>query len=380
MKNKYYYSHGFTIRVLPNPDNTYGTTSGSGKYNYGSSVQIGAYPKSGYAFMQWSEGESSANPRTITVTKNAVYNALFYKIPNGELRIVDNSLNLYTYSEYASLSSPPAAIGVAINDVNDWIVYYKENIGIYDDKYGSILGYKLSSDSGLPSTVFTPSTPSDLLYPHSGLSQSNVFKEYAGSGYAAYEASLLTDGGLTWYIPNIYELSQILGRAYVNNMGANECFNSYFTLAKCPTITTAANTQEHAYWTCDVGIGGGATKGEILPFRIYFFGTNNKFVYYSSGNYCFPKNYNYVRPVARIPQIQVTTSYNANGADSGIIPSSTTVYKGDLETIATNSGDLSKSGSTFNGWNTAANGGGTHFNVGTTFHNHTDLTLYAEWV
>ena len=377
MIKKFYYPKDFLIQTLPNPNSTYGSALGGGRYKSGASVQISATPNTGYAFLQWREGETTTNPRTITVLGNATYNALFYKLLNGVLRIVDSSLNLYTYSEYANLQSPPAAIGVAINDGEDWIVYYKQYIGVSGE---GITGYKLASDKGsLPKDgTFVPLLSSELLYTHSGLSASLVYKNYAKSGYAAYYADALTDGGLTWYIPNLYELTQIFGKAFDTSEGAHDSFNSHFILSNGDQIQLNSDSGGHAHWTSDIGFGNSATQGDILPYRVYLRG-NSSFQYASSGNHTYPGNHNYVRPVARFSADEVNITYNDNGADSGSAPSNSTIYKGDLATIATNSGNLSKTGYTFNGWNTAADGSGTHYNVGIALHLHADLILYVEW-
>lgn len=55
---------------------TGGTVTGSGTYEYGTSVTIKATPSSGYRFVKWSDGNTSA-ARTITVTGNATYTAEF---------------------------------------------------------------------------------------------------------------------------------------------------------------------------------------------------------------------------------------------------------------------------------------------------------------
>lgn len=53
-----------------------GTTTGSGSFPYGSEIQIEAIPYSGYEFQRWIGG-STDNPRTVTVTGNKNYYALF---------------------------------------------------------------------------------------------------------------------------------------------------------------------------------------------------------------------------------------------------------------------------------------------------------------
>ncbi|MBO7652750.1 MAG: C10 family peptidase [Bacteroidales bacterium] len=69
----------YTITVL-SANETMGSATGGGIYNYGSQVTISATANSGYRFSQWQDG-STANPRTITVTENANYIATFEAIP-----------------------------------------------------------------------------------------------------------------------------------------------------------------------------------------------------------------------------------------------------------------------------------------------------------
>ncbi len=72
-------------------------------------------------------------------------------------------------------------------------------------------------------------------------------------------------------------------------------------------------------------------------------------------------------------------NYDANGATSGMVPApQTKTYDIDL-ILATNSGSLAKAGSTFAGWNTAANGSGTGYAIGATYTANTATTLYAVW-
>lgn len=72
-------------------------------------------------------------------------------------------------------------------------------------------------------------------------------------------------------------------------------------------------------------------------------------------------------------------SYDSNGATDGTAPSETVVIQGNEGTISDNTNSLVKTGYTFNGWNTQANGTGDHYNVGHTFALSENLVLYAEW-
>jgi uncharacterized repeat protein (TIGR02543 family) len=74
-------------------------------------------------------------------------------------------------------------------------------------------------------------------------------------------------------------------------------------------------------------------------------------------------------------------SYDGNGQNSGNVPTDGKQYKqGDLVTVLGNTGNLQKTGYTFAGWNTAANGTGTSFAPGANFAMPgNNVTLYAQW-
>ncbi|HAT11222.1 MAG TPA: hypothetical protein DCS97_11670 [Planctomycetes bacterium] len=74
-----------------------------------------------------------------------------------------------------------------------------------------------------------------------------------------------------------------------------------------------------------------------------------------------------------------TVSYNANAATSGTAPASQTKTQDMSLTLATNSGGLAKTGYSFAGWNTAADGSGTSYAVGASYTANVSLALYAAW-
>jgi uncharacterized repeat protein (TIGR02543 family) len=74
-----------------------------------------------------------------------------------------------------------------------------------------------------------------------------------------------------------------------------------------------------------------------------------------------------------------TITYNANGADSGSVPSDQTKIQGIDLTLASNTESLSRTGYTFVGWNTLANGSGTSYSEGASYTADADLTFYANW-
>ncbi|MEW5816362.1 MAG: InlB B-repeat-containing protein, partial [Spirochaetota bacterium] len=76
-----------------------------------------------------------------------------------------------------------------------------------------------------------------------------------------------------------------------------------------------------------------------------------------------------------------TVTYNGNGHTSGTVPTDSTNYEqGQTVTVLGNPGNLVKTGYTFAGWNTAADGSGTTYTQGATFTMGTaSVTLYAKW-
>jgi len=74
-----------------------------------------------------------------------------------------------------------------------------------------------------------------------------------------------------------------------------------------------------------------------------------------------------------------SVTYSGNGNTGGTAPSSQTKTYGDDLTLRTNSGSLTKSGSTFAGWNTNTDGTGTDYAVSATYSTNAELSLYAKW-
>ena len=68
----------YTITVQSNNTN-YGIVSGGGSYDNQATATLTATPNTGYKFVQWSDGNTSAT-RTVTVTGNATYTATFEKL------------------------------------------------------------------------------------------------------------------------------------------------------------------------------------------------------------------------------------------------------------------------------------------------------------
>lgn len=67
----------YTVALTTN-DETKGSVTGAGTYNYGTQVELAATPADGYELLYWSD-RSKENPRTITVDGNEALSAYFIK-------------------------------------------------------------------------------------------------------------------------------------------------------------------------------------------------------------------------------------------------------------------------------------------------------------
>ncbi|MBQ8956937.1 MAG: choice-of-anchor J domain-containing protein [Bacteroidales bacterium] len=78
----------YVITVNASPANG-GTVSGGGAYHYGETATLAATANSGYEFQGWQDGNID-NPRSITVTGNATYTAIFGEVGTTYYTITTN--------------------------------------------------------------------------------------------------------------------------------------------------------------------------------------------------------------------------------------------------------------------------------------------------
>lgn len=74
-----------------------------------------------------------------------------------------------------------------------------------------------------------------------------------------------------------------------------------------------------------------------------------------------------------------TVTYDANSSTSGSVPSNQTKTYAVSLTLQTNTGTLARTGYTFGGWNTLANGSGDLYSSGGSYTANAGVTLYAKW-
>lgn len=73
-------------------------------------------------------------------------------------------------------------------------------------------------------------------------------------------------------------------------------------------------------------------------------------------------------------------NYHGNGHASGTAPTSSETYAPTSTATVASLGSLARTGHTFNGWNTLANGTGTNYAPGSSLTMNNDITLYAQWL
>ncbi|NCC24572.1 MAG: IPTL-CTERM sorting domain-containing protein [Deltaproteobacteria bacterium] len=74
-----------------------------------------------------------------------------------------------------------------------------------------------------------------------------------------------------------------------------------------------------------------------------------------------------------------SVSYHSNGATAGSAPDDQTKISGEKLTLRSNSGNLSRIGCTFVGWNTVADGSGTDYAENAEYSTDAALVLHAKW-
>ena len=83
---------------------------------------------------------------------------------------------------------------------------------------------------------------------------------------------------------------------------------------------------------------------------------------------------------AQYAALRWAITYNGNGSGSGTVPAAGTYTTGGAAyTVANNTGSLARSGYTFTGWNTAADGSGTPYPAASSYTTSANTTLYAQW-
>lgn len=92
----------------------WGSVTGGGEYLSGTEITLRAVPAAGYRFVRWNDGNTD-NPRTVTVTEDATYTAVFdvlqllvTVLPSNDSHGVVTGGGWYNYGETTVLEATPA--------------------------------------------------------------------------------------------------------------------------------------------------------------------------------------------------------------------------------------------------------------------------------
>ncbi len=150
-----------------------------------------------------------------------------------------------------------------------------------------------------------------------------------------------------------------------NNTSNESSFTQNYNTTKSIGDPTPPTGKHFTGWTLSSGANGSFSNGT------YTYGAANGTTDTLTANY---------------DNNSFTVAYNGNGNSSGTVPGNQTKTYGTALTLATNSGNLAKTGHTFAGWNTKADGTGDDYASGGSIAataqpkgNGETLTLYAKW-
>ncbi len=123
--------NSYTINVVAN-DSTRGSVSGSGTYTYGTVVTLTATPAQHYYLVQWSDGDTNLT-RTITVTHDATYTAIFRALPHHTVTLNTtgggsvSGTGVYYEDDMVTITATPDEYYAFVNWVdNDNNIVYTE--------------------------------------------------------------------------------------------------------------------------------------------------------------------------------------------------------------------------------------------------------------
>ena len=201
----------YTINITC--DNTMGTVTGAGTYYEGTNVTLTATAHAGYSFVQWEDDNTADATRTITITKNDTYTAIFDKVaPRAwayNLELGDSGDN-YTFT-FTATSAGTATILFSDEDGNP-VAPTKEFIGTVsadETKTVYIAKSMFVSDQDIYWSVKIEGDPitkmAEVTVPTKGIYNfvcpqgiavdNNPYSEYFGQIYVAAATDGTTDRG-----------------------------------------------------------------------------------------------------------------------------------------------------------------------------------------
>jgi len=251
--------------------------------------------------------------------------------------------NVILYAQWSAITATGPAGGLVFYDkgeVSDGWRYLEsapsstEWSGIEWGSYGTLIG---GTETGIGSGKNNTTTIVTWLNSHSE------------TGKAAQICDALTEASYSdWFLPSLGELNLMYTNLHIEGVGG---FTSVY------------------YW-------GSSEGGDNTAWSQFF---DSGF----QGKYLKNDHNRLVRAARAFRSTAPTyiVNYNGNESTSGTVPSDSYHYEpGETVTVLGNTGTLVKTGYTFTGWNTQADGNGTPRAEGSTFTmGASNVILYAKW-
>ena len=154
--------------------------------------------------------------------------------------------------------------------------------------------------------------------------------------------------------------------------GTSNISNNYLTWTSGNSLNKNGTKSANTSWTITWSSGTATIANNSTSTRLIRF-NSDRFACYTSST----------GTLAQVYKKAYKVTYNGNGSTGGSVPTDANYYyKNASVTAKTNSGTLVRTGYTFNGWNTKADGSGTAVAAtgSATFTLTYNTTLYAQWV
>jgi len=218
-------------------------------------------------------------------------------------------------------------------------------------------------------------------------------KNYATGNVTGSEVQV---GGLIGYssdevVSNSFALGNVTGYRLVgglNGFSLNTTFNNNYATGKVTgslstggLIGYGSNVSNGFYNKETSGQSDTVNGNPVSTADMRLEATYTNWIFDASTWMINPANNNGFPYLSELPSPEYVV-YSANGDTGGAVPISKLLRKGQGITVDGNSGNLTKSGYTFVGWNTAADGNGDEYLPGELYNINigTDITLYAAWL
>ena len=275
---------------------TNGTVTGGGTYDYGTVINLVPLGASHYAFLKWSD-DNTDNPRSVTVTGNASYTAVFEFNPSS-VSSADAAATIYQAGTGAGgkkilyALDPVTVGGITYTpiDLGYGVAWADRNIGATNITDAGGYFYYGGTTPIYPGTAGSSSTY------YSGVSSMSANDNLPMSADAAYRIL-----GTNWRIPTSTEWNQLLNNGAYNNTTLSANFtaaqasrtgNGIITSKTDPTKSITLPGVGHirdykytnvpnymCYWSSTLAVTGSSTA---IPYHLYIY--NGKTLASGTGN------------------------------------------------------------------------------------------------